>query len=137
MRDPCHSSPDHRIADVVSADRARARLLATEIAAAGHAPPVLIVADTAAITLLAPWWAESFAESGWPHRVLAFGGFSDDQEIRTIVAEARSSSALVLVGAGHVRLIDVVRRAAAAAGLPCVPCPATSISKGAVGRDTG
>jgi glycerol dehydrogenase-like iron-containing ADH family enzyme len=101
-----------------SSDLAAARHLAADLAAAGFAPPVLVVADHASITRSAIGWAESFAESGWPHRVLAFGGGAAHRDAEAIAAEARSLPAAVIVGVGPNPVNDAVRRAATSMGLP-------------------
>ena len=61
--------------------------LAAEMQAVGLEGPVLISAGNTAIASLAPAWAASFAEAGWAHRVLAFGGESSRREIAAIAAD--------------------------------------------------
>jgi glycerol dehydrogenase len=99
------------------------RQLATEMRAVGLEGPVLMAAGNAAIARLAPAWAESFAEAGWMHRVLAFGGESSRREIAAIAAEASACGARTIVGAGGGKVLDAARAAAAALRLPFVSCP--------------
>ena len=65
--------------------------------AVGLEGPVLVAAGNAAIASLAPVWAKSFAEAGWSHRVLAFGGESSRREITAIAAEASAFGARTIV----------------------------------------
>jgi glycerol dehydrogenase-like iron-containing ADH family enzyme len=118
-------------------DPEAARHLAADMAAAGFAPPVLVVADHVSITRSALRWAESFAERGWPHRVLAFGGGPGHRDVEAIEAEARSLAAATIVGAGHGALIDAVRRAAASTGLRSVTAPATRSGHEAIDQGGG
>ncbi|MEI6505067.1 MAG: glycerol dehydrogenase [Planctomycetota bacterium] len=97
--------------------------LADEMQAVGLVGPVLIVAGNAAITRLAPTWAEAFAEAGWLHRVRLFGGESSRREIKSLGREAESLDAAVIVGAGGGKTLDAARAAAAALRLPFVSCP--------------
>jgi glycerol dehydrogenase-like iron-containing ADH family enzyme len=118
-------------------DPVRARHLAADVAAAGFAPPVLVVADHASITRSAVQWAESFVERGWPHRVLAFGGGAGHRDAEAIASEARSLSAAVIVGIGTNPVNDAVRRAAASMGLPSVWVPATDGRVAAIAEGDG
>jgi len=97
--------------------------LAAEMEAVGLAGPVLVVAGSGTIGRLAPTWAAAFAEQGWVHRVLAFGGESSRREIAAIVAEATSLGARAIVGAGGGKVLDAARSAAAALRLPFVSVP--------------
>jgi hypothetical protein len=90
--------------------------------AAGLAGPVLVVADAAAISRLAPAWAEAFAAAGWLHRVLD-AGHPAAGAAAAIAAEAASLRAAVLVAAGDAAVVAVVEQAAAACRLPCVTLP--------------
>ena len=99
------------------------RRLAAEMQAVDLEGPVLISAGNAAIASLAPAWAASFAEAGWAHRVLAFGGESSRREIEAITAEAAGFAARAIVGAGGGKTLDAARSAAAALRLPFVSCP--------------
>ena len=99
------------------------RRLAAEMQAVGLEGPVLVSAGNAAIASLAPAWADSFAEAGWSHRVLAFGGESSRREVAAIAAEASGVGARTIVGAGGGKTLDAARAAAAMARIPFVSCP--------------
>jgi len=118
-------------------DPAASRHLAADLAAAGFAPPVLVVADHASITRSAIRWAESFAERGWPHRVLAFGGGAAHRDAEAIAAEARSLPAAVIVGVGPDPVNDAVRRAAASMGLPSMWVTVTDGREAAIAEGDG
>ena len=99
------------------------RRLAAEMQAVGLEGPVLVAAGDTAIARLAPTWAASFADVGWPHRVLAFGGESSRREIAAIADEATAFTARAIVGAGGGKALDAARAAAAATRIAFVSCP--------------
>jgi len=93
--------------------------LASALVAAGCSGPVLVAAVDAAIARAAPAWADSFAQAGWTHRVLAVVATDPGLEA-AIAAEARSLRARCIVAWGPEPVPTAARRAAAAAGVPCV-----------------
>jgi len=99
------------------------RRLAAEMRAVGLTGPVLVVAGTSAVAKLAPEWAAAFAEAGWTHRVLSFGGESSRREVAAIAAEADALGAAVIVAAGGGKALDAARAAATSRRLPFVSCP--------------
>lgn len=99
--------------------------LAERLAAAGHAGPILIVADNPAITRSGPAWAQAFAPRGWLHRVRVSTGIDGDDsalaaEAEALALEARSLQATVIVGVGGAATRAAARAAAALTGLPVV-----------------
>lgn len=103
--------------DVITAPAAA---LAQALQAAGHQPPVLIVADNASIARRASDWARAFAAVGWPHRVRLSDGPADDVEAGAIAAEAKHLGARTLVAAGDEPTTAAARAAAARTGTPCL-----------------
>ena len=94
--------------------------LAAALHAAGHRPPVLIVAGNTAIARHAPDWARSFAALEWQHRVRLSDGPADDIEADALAAEARHLGAHTVVAAGDPATRTAARAAAARAGTPCL-----------------
>ena len=95
-----------------------AAALAAALHAAGHRPPVLIVADNTAIARHAPDWARSFAALEWQHRVRLSDGPADDIEADALAAEARHLGARAVVAVGGAATRTAARAAAARAGTP-------------------
>lgn len=93
--------------------------LADALQAAGHAEPVLVIADNAAIASHAPAWAGSFAAIGWRHRVRLSDGPADDVEADAIAAEARRLGARTIVAIGGQATQRAARSAAVRVGTPC------------------
>jgi len=91
--------------------------------AAGHRGPALVAADDASIARCAPAWAEAFAKARWTHRVLAVAA-ADPGLDTAIAAEARSLRAGCIVATGPEAVITAARRAAVAAGIPCIEAAA-------------
>lgn len=94
--------------------------VAEGLQAAGHQPPVLVVADNTAIARHAPDWARSFAALGWQHRVRLSDGPADEFEADAIAAEARHLGARAIVAAGGTATQAAARAAAARTGTPCL-----------------
>jgi len=88
-----------------------------DLAAAGHPGPVLVIADSRAIGILAPTWAQWLRQFGWDHRV-RLATEPADRDIEPLLAEARDLGARIVIAAGTARACG--RRVAAAAGLPFV-----------------
>lgn len=97
-----------------------AAALAAALQAAGHRPPVLVVADNTAIVRDAPDWARSFAALEWRHRVRFSDGPADDVEAEAIAAEAAHLGARTLVASGGEATRTATRAAAARTGTPCL-----------------
>jgi hypothetical protein len=108
------------MADVGDLITAPAAVLAAALQAAGHQPPVLIVADNAAIARHAPDWARSFAALDWQHRVRLSDGPADAIEAEAIAAEAARLAARTLVAAGGAATQSAARAAAARTETPCL-----------------
>ncbi|MFM8951639.1 MAG: hypothetical protein ACKOOF_01035 [Planctomycetaceae bacterium] len=108
------------MADVEDVITTPAAVLAAALHAAGHRPPVLVVADTTAIVRHAPDWARSFASLEWQHRVRFSDGPADDVEADAIAAEAAHLGARTLVAVGGEATRAAVRAAAARTGTPCL-----------------
>lgn len=87
-----------------SPDERSGRGLARALAAAGHGPPVLVIADQDTVARLAPAWLESFDGAGWLYRVRSFGGRATNAEIAALAAEARSLDAKTIVAIGDATL---------------------------------
>lgn len=88
--------------------------------AAGLSAPVLIVADTEAISRCAPAWAAAFMAMGWTHRVFAAAGHAGSDEVAAIAAEAESLGAATLVAVGGTAVVSAVKSAAADSRLPAI-----------------
>jgi hypothetical protein len=101
-----------------AADHLRGRGLAGALAAAGHAPPVLVIADSGTVGRLALAWLESFDAVGWHYRVRSCCGSGSATEIESLAAEARSLGAKTIVALGDA----AVAAAAMASGRVGVPC---------------
>lgn len=92
---------------------------------AGAAPPLLIVADNAAIAAEAQAWEAALSPARWRYRVrLAevtppFG----DQEAEAVAAEAASLGAKAILAAGGGELLAVAAKAAAFASVPLILPP--------------
>ncbi len=95
--------------------------LGVELVAGGHSPPVLILADTAAVAAHAPAWLTAFDELGWEYRVRVCGDVPDDVE--TLVDEAGSLRARTIVAVGDAPLLAAAVAAATRAGIACVALP--------------
>ncbi|MGB8853007.1 MAG: hypothetical protein WCC69_05515 [Pirellulales bacterium] len=108
------------MADVEDVITTPAAAVAETLQAAGHQPPVLIVADNTAIADHAPDWARSFAALGWQHRVRLSDGPADEIEAEAIAAEARHLGARVIVAAGGTATRAAARTASARTGTPCL-----------------
>jgi glycerol dehydrogenase-like iron-containing ADH family enzyme len=108
------------MADVGDVITGPAAVLAAALHAAGHQPPVLIVADNAAIARHAPDWARSFAALGWEYRVRLSDGPADDIEAEAIAAEARHLGAHTLIAAGGETTQAATRAGAARTETPCL-----------------
>ena len=102
-----------------SPDARYGRGLAEALAAAGHGPPVLVIADQDTVGRLAPAWFESFDEAGWLYRVRSFGGRANDAEIAALAAEARSLGAKSIAAVGDAGLSDAAVAAAEKADISC------------------
>lgn len=85
--------------------------LARAVAAAGHEPPVLVIADSGTVGRLALHWLEAFDEMGWHHRVRLFGGIASETEIVSLAAEARSLGARTIAAIGSPELITAATAA--------------------------
>ena len=88
------------------------RGLAEALAAAGHGPPVLVIADQDTVARLAPAWLESFDKAGWLYRVRSFGGRATDAEIAALAAEATSLGAKTIAAIGDATLQAAAKAAA-------------------------
>lgn len=104
------------------------RGLARALAAAGHAPPVLVIADSGTVGRLALHWLESFDEAGWVYRVRSFGGVASEAEIQSLAAEARSLGAKTIAAIGSSALITAATAASVHAGMPCLAMADTSLA---------
>lgn len=101
------------------ADETAGRGLAAALAAAGHEPPVLVVAESATVGSLALAWCESFDEADWLYRVRVFGGRATANEIAALAAEARSLGARTIASIGGG---ESARAAEAVAKDERIPC---------------
>lgn len=99
------------------------RQIAAAIAAAGHEPPVLVIAETTAVARLAIAWMHSFDEAGWLYRVRSFGGEATAHEIEAIAAEARSLGAKTIAAIGDEAVIAACDGAASRVAIPLVARP--------------
>ena len=97
------------------------RGLGAELVAGGHAPPVLILADTAAVAAHAPTWLTAFDGVGYTYRVRVCGDVADD--VAALVAEAGSLAARTIVAVGDAGLREAAAAAATRAGIACVVIP--------------
>lgn len=107
-------------------DDSAGRQLAAAIAAAGHEPPVLVIAETTAVARLAVAWMHSFDEAGWLYRVRSFGGEATAHEIEAIAAEARSLGAKTIAAIGDEAIIAACEGAASRVAIPSVARPWSS-----------
>lgn len=89
----------------------------------GLGGPVLVIADSAAVSRLAPTWAEAFAGAGWVHRVIGFGGTGGRREIAALAREAASLGAVTILGAGGREVLDAAAAVASATSAGFVGCP--------------
>lgn len=103
-----------------AADHLHGRGLAGALAAAGHEPPVLVIADSGTVGCLALAWLESFDEVGWHYRVRSCSGRGSAAEIESLAAEARSLHAKTIVALGDAEGVAAAAMASGRVGLPCL-----------------
>ncbi len=103
-----------------AADHLRGRGLAGALAAAGHAPPVLVIADSGTVGRLALAWLESFDAVGWHYRVRSCCGRGSATEIESLAAEARSLGAKTIVALGDAAVAAAAAMASGRVGIPCL-----------------
>lgn len=106
-----------------NADETAGRGLAAALAAAGHEPPVLVVADTEGVGRLAPAWLAGFDALAWPYRVRVFSGRATPAEIAALAAEARSFGAKTIAAIGDDELIRVAEAAGLGQKISCCAVP--------------
>ena len=102
--------------------------LGTEMVEVGLGGPVLLLAGRSAAARLASTWKKTFAESGFPYSVQAFGGECSRREIETVKQAAQGLGAGVIVGAGGGKVLDTARAAAADLRLAVATCPTAASS---------
>lgn len=118
-----HGASELAACRLVQGPAATARV-AEAMQALGLSGPVLVVADTTAVSQLAIAWAEAFATAGWTHRVIGFSGMSVGREIAGLVREAESLGAATILGAGGPEALDAAAAVAAATSAAFVATPA-------------
>jgi hypothetical protein len=102
-----------------AAEDRHGRGLARALAAAGHEPPVLVIADSGTVGRLALAWLEAFDEVGWHYRVRSCCGRASAAEIESLAAEARSLEAKTIVALGDAAVIAAATTASGRVGIPC------------------
>jgi glycerol dehydrogenase len=102
--------------------------LGQELKTLGLEGPVLILAGSSAIRLLADTWRETLGAAGIGHAVERFGGECSIREIERVKAAARALGARAILGAGGGKVLDAARAVAADLNLPVVNCPTVASS---------
>lgn len=97
--------------------------LGRELQRLGLQGRILFVAGNTARRELAPIWQETLPPLGLKPVVMAFGGECSVPEINRLVAEARDSSVVAVVGAGGGKASDTARAVADELGLPAILTP--------------
>jgi glycerol dehydrogenase len=117
------SSPGHYVQG-----RDATAALGAEMTRLGIGGPVLIVAGSSALRLLADTWERSLTDAKIAYSIHLSGGECSRDEIARISHAVEQSGSTVVLGAGGGKVLDAARAVADDLGLPMISCPSTASS---------